>query len=336
MKIKKYPLLKRLFRQYQEGTAGQHEKKIIDDWFESYQEGPAADLLDDPETEKRIYQELSQRIRQGIGPAPVRRLWSSAVWIKAASVGGVIFLGAGLYYRYQAPKPSVPQQTWQTISTANSQVRKLTLDDSTEVWLNSATTIRIARFRDNQNRTVYLDKGEAFFRVKHDPARPFRVVSGDLITRDIGTAFNIRAYDLRHEYRVAVTAGKVDVSRVDRLGKLHTISAGIGRGQVLVYKPVSHQAQVTRKDSELISSWRSGGSLYMDELSLTQIGEELSRHFNIHVTVTQPRLDPNKYTISLANHTLSEVLRRLTLSTGISYSLDQRSLTINPSDKRMK
>src|ERR1700754_1040510 len=172
MKTQKYSQLKRLFRQYQDGTAPEREKKIMDEWFNNHQEGPVPDLLNDPETEQRIYEELSQRIRKGITrPAPVRHLWSSSTWVKAACVIGVLLLGGILYNRHQTPTASVPQQSWQTITTANSQVRKLTLDDGTEVWLNAATRIRIAVIRDDQKRTVYLDKGEAFFRVKHYPAR---------------------------------------------------------------------------------------------------------------------------------------------------------------------
>jgi ferric-dicitrate binding protein FerR (iron transport regulator) len=337
MKTRKYALLKRLFRQYQDGNAPEREKKIIDNWFQNYQEGPVPDLLDDPEATERIYNELSERITRGMARStPVRHLWSSPIWIKVACVIGVLFLGGVLYNNHKPPEISVPQQSWQTISTANGQVRKLILDDGTEVWLNAATTIRVAVFRDDQKRTVYLDKGEAFFRVKHEPARPFRVISGNLITRDIGTAFNIRAYDLNSEYRVAVSSGKVEVSRADPSGKLHILSAGIGQGEVLVYHPEHQHTIVTRKDAELMSAWRSGTSLYMEDMTLTQIGEELSRHFNIRVTVAEPRLDTNRYTIAMANHSLSEVLQRLILNTGMSYSLDQHHLTINPSDKRMK
>jgi ferric-dicitrate binding protein FerR (iron transport regulator) len=135
---------------------------------------------------------------------------------------------------------------------------------------------------------------------------------------------------------VAVSSGKVEVGRTDASGKLHILCAGLGRGETLAYYPGNRQTELTRKDAELLSAWRSGTSLYMDEMTLTQIGGELSRHFNIRVTVTNPRLDTHKYTIAMANHSLSEVLQRLTLSTGISYSLDQRHLTINPADKRMK
>jgi len=332
MKIKRYPLIKRLFQQYQENTIPQREKEIIDNWFETYENGPEPELFQDPETEQRIYNELQQRLKQGI--TPVRTLWPLPVWIKAACVLIGVSIISTLYFRQRNSKTTTQQQAYQTISTANGQVKKITLDDSTEVWLNAATSIRIALFKDDKNRIVYLDKGEAFFKVKHDTERPFSVITGNIITRDIGTAFNIRAYDLKKEFRIAVASGKVDVSRIDRSGKLHVISAGIEQGQALLYTPNSDQTRMIRKDVAMISSWKSGNSVYVDGMTLTEIGEELSRHFNISVTVSNPQLDTDRFTLNLGNQTLTQILQHLTLTAGISYSLDNHHLIINPPDKQ--
>lgn len=335
MKIKKYPVLKRLFRQYEEGTLHPLEKKAIDNWFESRQDDTIAEPLQNKENEQRIYRELTERIRQGMAPVPVRRIWRSSVWMKAACAIGALFILAALYQYNRSPAiPTYQQPAYQTITTANAQVRKVTLEDSTEIWLNAATTIRFAFSKNDTARTVYLDRGEAFFKVKHDPARTFRVISGKMITRDIGTAFNIRAYDPEKEYRVAVSSGKVDISRLGRSGKLRVISSGLIGGQALFYNPATGKTQLTGKNVELSNAWRTGKTIYLDAMTLTQIGEELARRFNVRVKVTDPGMDPNHYTFHLANESLARVLEQLTISTGISYSLDHNHLTINPADKR--
>lgn len=335
MKIRNLPVLKRLFRQYEEGTLHPLEKKVIDDWFESHQDHAIADPLLDKETEQRIYRELTERIRQGMAPVPVRRLWRSSVWLKAACATGALFILAALYQYNRSPVIRPQQQlAYQTITTANAQVRKIILEDSTEIWLNAATTIRFALSKNDTARTVYLDKGEAFFKVKHDPARTFRVISGQMITRDIGTAFNIRAYDPEKEYRVAVSYGEVAISRLDHTGKLQVISAGLVGGQSLSYDLSTTKTQTGKKDVELSSSWRTGKTIYLDAMTLKQIGEELARKYNVRVNVTDPGMDPNHYTFHLENESLARVLEQLTVSTGISYSLDHNHLTINPADKR--
>lgn len=334
MKNKKYTVLKKLFRQYQDGTLPEREKTIIDEWFNSHNPEDVVDLLQDPEAEERIYLELRQRISRGIQPARVRTIWSS-VWVKAACAAGALFLIGTLYQLKRSSALKTAQQNaYQTITTTNAQVSKIMLPDSTEVWLNAATTIRVPLHDDDTSRVVYLDKGEAFFNVKHDPDRTFKVISGNLTTHDIGTEFNIRAYELKKEYRVAVSTGKVAVSKLDASGKLQVISDGLIGGQQLIYDVVTGKSQLTKKDAAMSSGWRTGESIYLDAMTLEQIGDELARKYNVKVTVSSPELDTSQYTFHLANQSLGQILEQLTIKTGITYSLDSNNLTLNPADKR--
>ncbi len=335
MKNPKYTQLKQLFSKYEQGQINHDEKKLVDDWFKHYEDGPEAEILSDPDSENRIYQELSLRLKGSISNTPVRKLWTSTIWFKAACSIGVLFTIAGIFYKRQQPHVAT-QQAYQTIVTANAQVKKIKLDDSTEVWLNAATTIRIPLIKKDKNRIVYLDKGEAFFKVKHDTDRPFSVVSGNLVTRDIGTSFNIRAYDLAKQYQVSVASGRVDVGICDQHGNFHLIRPAMERGDVLNYNTFTGKPESNKKEAELISTWRTAGSFDLETMTLAQIGDELSRHFNVSVRVNHPELDPTNYTFHLANQNLHQVLQRLTLTTGMSYSLDNNHLTINAPDKRMK
>jgi transmembrane sensor len=337
MKINKYPGLKQLFQRYQDGSIHQHEKELVDEWFEKYTDEDAADILKDPNTEQRIYQELTSRIANAQKASPVRKMWQRQNWLKAACIVFAVSLLAALYFNKRNSETPLTAAVFNTFATGNAQVKKITLDDGTSIWLNAATTMRVSTlFNNTKERVVYLDKGEAFFEVKHDASHPFSVISGKLITRDIGTTFCIRAYDLKNEYRVAVTEGKVDVEQLDSLGKPHIISAGITRGQLLVYKASLNTTQVLRKDTRLIATWRTDGSIHTDAMTLEQIGDELSRHFNIKVTVRHPTLDTRKYTINLGTQNIGQMLQQLTLATGISYKLDADSLIINPSASNMK
>ncbi|WCT10658.1 FecR family protein [Mucilaginibacter jinjuensis] len=335
MKNPKYTQLKQLFSKYEQGQIDDHEKKLVDDWFQNYEDGPDAEILNDPDTEKRIYQELNLRLTQGISNSRVRELWTSTVWFKAACSIGVLFTIAGIFYRKQGLHVTI-KQSYQTIITANAQVKKIKLDDSTEVWLNAATTVRIPLIKQDKKRIVYLDKGEAFFKVKHDTARPFSVVSGNLVTRDIGTSFNIRAYDLTKQYQVSVASGRVDVGIRDQHGNFHLIRSAMERGDVLNYNTATGKPESNKKQAELISTWRTPGSFDLETMTLAQIGDELARHFNVSVKVNHPQFDPTAYTFHLANQNLHQVLQRLTLTTGMSYSLDNNHLIINAPDKRMK
>jgi transmembrane sensor len=60
-----------------------------------------------------------------------------------------------------------------------------------------------------QERRVRLVRGEAFFTVEKDKARPFYVEAGNTTVRAVGTAFSVRLQP--HEVNILVTEGTVQV-----------------------------------------------------------------------------------------------------------------------------
>ncbi|MCX6941829.1 MAG: FecR domain-containing protein, partial [Verrucomicrobia bacterium] len=79
------------------------------------------------------------------------------------------------------------------------------LADGTVVELNGAAVI-VADFTASERR-VRLERGEAYFTVMKDPARPFIVTAAGVAVRAVGTAFNVRLADTAVE--VLVTEGQV-------------------------------------------------------------------------------------------------------------------------------
>lgn len=333
MKSKKYTGLKRLFKQYKDGSIHQSQKEIIDGWFEQRLDGEMVDLLKNPEDEERIYRELSRRVIQLPKPMGTVHKLTRATWLRSACI--ILMAGiAGLYYTRQITSIDTQKQAFHTFHTGKGQVQKIELEDGSVVWLNAATSLRVPE--PFKQRTIYLDKGEAFFEVKHDANRPFNVTTGNLVTRDIGTSFNIRAYHAQTEYRVEVASGQVAVEHLNGSGKTDVLIQAIGRGQVLVYNATDKKSMVSQKDIALIKGWKTDRSLYLDKLTLPEIAEELSRRFNIHAIVKHPEFDQQKYTINLGTRDLGASLGELTLLTGMSYELTPNILIINPSVSSMK
>lgn len=334
MKSNKYGRIKALFRQYQEGTLDPKEHKAVLDWFETERETKGSDLLDDPETAARIYEELLGRIERQIEPQ-VRRLWPRRIWLSAACLVGALLVAGGAWLlTKQSASSNQTILTYKTIRTKNSEIRKIMLEDSTEIWLNAATTIRVPASKNDTARMIYLDKGEAFFKVRHNADLPFRVLSGRFVTTDIGTDFNIRAYDPAKEYHVSVTSGSVEVARTMASGKRQVLRGRLFQGQTLSYNSDTQITEVLDKKADLATGWRSGEPVYMEGMTLSQIGEELGRKYDLHVSVNQPELDRGRYALQFDSQSLSQVMEELTRKTGITYSLDNKNLTINPVDKR--
>lgn len=99
-----------------------------------------------------------------------------------------------------------------TYSTEVGERRLITLKDGSQIHLNTQTQVRVnltPRFRE-----VRLTEGEALFTVKHDPHRPFIVVTDDARIEDEGTEFSVYRAGAG-ETRIVVMTGEVNVSKVD-------------------------------------------------------------------------------------------------------------------------
>ena len=77
--------------------------------------------------------------------------------------------------------------------------------DGTRIELNTDTVLRTRM--TTEQRVVWLDKGEAYFQVKHDAEHPFIVMIGGRRVTDLGTQFLVRRHTDRLE--VAVMQGRV-------------------------------------------------------------------------------------------------------------------------------
>jgi transmembrane sensor len=337
MKIINHPVIKRLFADYQSGNIQQNDKQIIDSWFNSRQNEDFSDVFAGATEESRIHQELTGRLSACINDKPVRSLWYNPTWIKAACVVAVVSATAMFILKNRQQAPAIQQATYQTITTENNQIKKILLDDGTQVWLNSASRLRFGQpFNTGKQRMVYLDKGEAYFEVKHDVEHPFKVLSGSFQTTVLGTSFNIRAYNIEKEYKVAVAVGKVSVGITGKDGRYTALSKGLVKGQLLKYHPSQKNIQVLQSPAALQLGWITGGDINIDGLNLKDIGEELARTYNLKVKVTHPEYDTEGYTIRLNHNNLSQALKQLTLKTGMSYKLENDHLTINPQNPLMK
>lgn len=82
----------------------------------------------------------------------------------------------------------VPQE--RTFMTPIGGRQVLTLSDGSRMELNTDTVLRV--LLANDRRTIWLDKGEAYFQVKHDAARPFVIYANGRRITDLGTKFLVR------------------------------------------------------------------------------------------------------------------------------------------------
>ena len=88
----------------------------------------------------------------------------------AAACVYVVVMGGIVYYFLQ------PVSNAQTFATPVGGHETIILADGSQIELNTDTVVRVSETRGE--RDVALEKGEALFRIKHDPNRLFVVTAG--------------------------------------------------------------------------------------------------------------------------------------------------------------
>jgi transmembrane sensor len=204
--------------------------------------------------------------------SPRTRRWASPVrWSAAAAVAMLAVLlnmpwwGPGIRY---------------TTEVGGREV--VALSDGSRVELNTHTELRAQV--DPSLRHVWLDKGEAFFDVKPDPAHPFVIHAGDHKVVVLGTKFSVRQE--RERLEVAVLEGKVRVEpMVAKPGRPPVIVQG---GGLLYSKPAGTLVAVNAQDKVQRSlSWRHG-TLEFDQSTLADVAAQFNRYNEKQLVLMDP------------------------------------------------
>lgn len=242
-------------------------------------------------------------------------------WLAAAAIFTAITLFT-LFYKVQQPVLQHTSIAWITKSAGSGKMINVMLPDSTQIWLNSGSSISYPKNLHHADlRTVRL-KGEAFFKVKRDPRHPFVVHSLNIQTRVLGTSFNIRAWQ-GHQTEVTVLTGKVAVSR-DSAG---TQSAAIHL--LPNQKAVGNSAQLhleNVEDARAAMGWTEGKMVF-DQLPVEEVFEVLERKYAVKIS-TDRSFKGCKLTAKFNNVSLNEVLQTIQISLDIHYTINKQTIYI--------
>jgi len=191
---------------------------------------------------------------------------SESAILKIAAVFIVTALaGVGTAFYFVSPKQ-------QTYSTTIGGRETLMLSDGSRVELNTDTSLRVGS--SDGERTVWLDKGEAYFEIAHNPARAFVVMLGDRRVTDLGTKFDIRRDPGRTE--VALLEGKARFDdAVNSAQPRHTI---LTPGDVVMATANSLSlAQEPLRELQNQLAWRSG-LLVFEHATLGDVASQYNRY----------------------------------------------------------
>lgn len=197
----------------------------------------------------------------------------------------------------------------------------LTLADGTEVWLNAETELEYPVRFAGDRRDVRL-KGEAYFKVKSDSARPFRVRSGEYELRVYGTEFNLDAY---HEERVraVLVEGSVGFRANARAGERQ-----LKPNQLGVANTRTGEVEVRDVDVYPYVAWRTQDMVFVNE-RLESIMEKVERWYNVDVFFQNERLKEARFYGNMKRYTpIEDLLFFLERTSDARFSINGRTIVV--------
>jgi len=241
------------------------------------------------------------------------------------------------------------------------------LPDGTQVWLNAGSNLsyNIGSY-DQINREVTLI-GQGFFKVMHNPQKPFVVSAKNLKIKALGTEFDIKAYPEENTIETILVKGIVKVEGKDQKKQDFAITMSPKQkvtfyaGKALIEKAVlTNPTNIDEKKlrqiklenppsstsvkpliddvvkTDLYTSWKDDRWVFEGE-EIGNLAILLERRFNISIVFNCEELKHYKFTGIFQQETLEQILKVLKLTAPLSYNVGKGTvdLTIDP-DLKMK
>lgn len=215
--------------------------------------------------------------RNKAGRSHRTRRWPLLAAVAASLLAIAVIMG-GLAWQ---DATHVDRGEWQTTLGAQRIVQ---LADGSTATLGSNSQLRAALSR--RERDLYLPRGEAFFDVAHDAARPFIVHADAFRVIAVGTRF-----DVRHEedsLRVVVTHGLV---RLQSAQDPRLATTDLPAGSVaLVRDGAVSVRQVPLDEAREFLTWRDGYVAFHGT-PLAEAVTEFNRYNPHQIVIADPSLD---------------------------------------------
>lgn len=213
------------------------------------------------------------------------------------------------------------QPVYHTLVVARAGEYYLELNDGTRVWLNAASELCYPVAFAGGERKVRL-KGEGYFEVARDTARPFLVETDDMTVRVLGTSFNVNAYRDHGNVLTTLVSGKVDILNA-------------GGESLAILKPAEQadfrngQLTVSRVEVEKSLGWLEG-KFYFHNMALEDIMMQLQRWYDVEIFWRAQDLKAYPFSgIIQRDLNLEEILKTIEKTTQVKFGVNDKCVTVN-------
>lgn len=337
---------KQLLKRYVAGTANEEEKALVDHWYElMYNDSITALSTDELAIiEQEMWNKIEQEgnfTKEGAVPSktPVRKIIIR--WAAAAAILTGISVGA--YYLFSTGQQSVAyelgkeQNKLAEVVNTSSGTKEVKLEDGTTIVLQPSSKLAYPSHFSNDKREVYL-VGEAFFNVAKNPAKPFLVHSGNLVTQVLGTSFTVQSDKETNQIVVSVKTGRVAVYEDKKQVALNNEQqknngAILTPNQKVIYDEASRhfttslvenpEPVLATTDNALLTN-----SFSFDDVSLASVLDNIGKFYAVDILVENENIYQCRFTGNISSQTLYDKLAAICVATNHQYEIKGTKILI--------
>lgn len=256
--------------------------------------------------------------RIGVGAAGCKKQYHLSAWKYAAAIAILLVAVSGTFW---FTKLSFEGKSIAMIEKyiPDGKMEMVELPDGSRVHVNSGTLLLYPDAFKGDTRTVYLI-GEANFKVKKDPEKPFIVRSANVSVTALGTEFNVNAYPEDNEIVATLIHGKVKVE-CDQQKEPYILSPG----QQIVYNRKTNRSEKAGAILEDVTAWQRGQVAFRGS-TMQEILSTLERRYDISIQCSTTLFTSDRYNFSFRKDAdIKEVMDVMKEVTGkFTYKIDEK------------
>jgi transmembrane sensor len=308
-----------LIDKYLKGQLNEKEVAHVEQWLDSLEDKDAFDNLsaaDLANAKQLMYNRLTAKINKR------NRIFSINHFLKiAASV--IVVVIAGYIYKESLLNFIAPHRRTYIAGTTGG-IKKQILSDGSIVWLKGNSKLIFPLTFGNGERTVTLE-GEALFEVAKDAQHPFLIHCGSLVTRVLGTSFNIR--HTGHETAVSVLTGKI------------SLTTG-GSKQILLY--ARENAVYSEQQATITKAQKAGTALHeltkgteydmaFNDAGMRDVIRRIEQKFDVNIRLKDTAsIVNNLITADMTDQSLEKTMEMICQALNLEVQIKGQTILLQP------
>lgn len=237
----------------------------------------------------------------------------SRILLETVKYAAILIIAVGITF-FINPGKNGNNDFVQTFKSEKGSVSSIELSDGSKIWLNSGSTLNFTE--KNEKRIVAKLSGEAYFEIVHDDNREFLIDAGNIKIRDIGTKFNVKAYDEDERLTATLIEGKIDIQNSNGKSLLE-----LAPNDHFSYAKSTREYSLEKIDPSVVGGWKDGKFVFINR-NLREICDELEKWYDVEIVINNQSVESAKFTSVLRRTTtIKQMMEMLKITASINYEI---------------